>query len=503
MAKINLKAYTQLLPIVLLVIITFWLRLINLGYSDYQGDEVKALSLPSANQGMTNFLLEQRKGPVQFTVTYLIKLVHPSYSNEFLTRLPFALAGCLSIFFFYKVVRLHFGRKIALYATLFLTTNGILIGLTRIVQYQPFVILFSILSLYLFSLALEQDKWKITGMYAGMLSWALALLSHFDGIFIAPFVAYILYRWYKKYSDLSKLTRIKHLIISSAICGLLLSAFYIPFLFSISEETKSYWSIRIALDKAMSDFSSSVANFELYNPLIVFYIYVIVGCLSLFKIKKAWPVLLWFIFPWVMYELIFFDPGTHIYTYLIPATILIAFGVVVIEEIVVKIFGGKYGRLLNIAGLSLVFAFLASLSHFIFVDHTPEYPWEERRYLFWTISKPDTEAHLWIFGFPYYRHWEAIGDFITSTENNGYYSTNENKSIASYYTPYIFNYDNSGYYIHIYNPQSFRDKLADDKIRYWRRRYQPVKVFENQGGVVAEIYIMPEGDINDIREAGY
>lgn len=42
MAKTDLKAYLKFLPIVFLVILTLWLRLANLGYSDYQGDEIKA-----------------------------------------------------------------------------------------------------------------------------------------------------------------------------------------------------------------------------------------------------------------------------------------------------------------------------------------------------------------------------------------------------------------------------------------------------------------------------
>lgn len=493
----------KILPVIFLVFVTLWLRLVNLGYSNYQGDEIKALSLPSPEQNLIEFLLEQRKGPTQFIISYLIKLINPTFTNEFLARLPFALAGILSIFLFYRLVNLHYGKRIALYASLFLTANGLFVGLNRIVQYQPFVILFSILSLYAISLAIKRKKWRIIGLYSGMLLWGVAVLSHYDGLFIAPFVIYLLYRWYTSYEDLSVRSRLKHLLLSNSIFVLILVIFYVPFIFLVSEETRTYWILRLQEPIDSDEIKSSLVTFQIYNPLIVIYLYVAFGLLSLLKIKITWPVILWFIFPLVVLDGVVYDPGTHIYTYLMPATILIAFGISVIEDGLEKVAGGFYGRLLSKAGLAILFLFLFTLSHFIYVDNTPEYPWEERKYFIWTLEEPDEKYKLWLFGFPYYRHWEEIGEYVTSTENNGFYSTNEKKSIAEHYVPYEFNVNQSGYYIHIHNPQSLREKLAKDKIRYWRKNYPPVKVFENHGNVVAEIYLMPEGDVKVLKDAGY
>ena len=56
----------------ILTAVTIWLRLVNLGYSDYQGDEIKALFLPTVGQGLMKFIFAQRKGPIQFFITYLI-----------------------------------------------------------------------------------------------------------------------------------------------------------------------------------------------------------------------------------------------------------------------------------------------------------------------------------------------------------------------------------------------------------------------------------------------
>ena len=65
--------------IIIVATISFGLRFINLGYSDYEGDEIKALYLPEAGQKLSDFLVSQKKGPVQFLITYLIKFIDNDY----------------------------------------------------------------------------------------------------------------------------------------------------------------------------------------------------------------------------------------------------------------------------------------------------------------------------------------------------------------------------------------------------------------------------------------
>jgi len=494
------------IPLLFLIFVTLWLRLVNLGYSDYQGDEIKAMWRPAPGQSAIEFLYNQRKGPTEFLISYLVKLIDPSYSNEFLLRLPFALAGILAIYFFFRLVRLHFGDKIALYATLLLSINGLFVGLMRIAQYQPFVILFSVLTLYAFSLAVEQEGWRLRGIYLGVLFWIAALLSHFDGVFIAPFAIYLLVRWYRQNTDVLAREHIRHLVIPLAFGALVLAIYFIPYLLSLTGRITNYWIGRITsegnIDKRAR---SSLLNFVLYNPIFTVYIYAAFALLSLPKIRKTYPLILWFVFPWAVLELVVFDPGTHIYTYIMPLSILVAFGLEILEEIIRKILGNIWGVRLNIAWLALLFVWLAGISHLIFVDHTPEYPYEERTILFWTIGGPRSvhDYKPWPYGFPYYRHWEEIRDFVINNENNGYYTTNENTSISRYFIPFTYFADLAGYYIYIHAPQSFEIKDRDQKPHYWRVHYKPVKVLENNGKVVAEIYYMPPGSVEKIWEAGY
>ena len=385
-----------------------------------------------------------------------------------------------------------------------MATNGVIIGLTRFVQYQSFVMLFSVLAVYYFSLALKQSRWKTSGIYAGMLSWAAALLTHYDGIFIAPFALYLLYRWYMQDAGLPASTRLKRLAMPGALSALVLLSFYVPFFTSVDQSTLDYWLFRFTETSEVLKPSSSIFTFNLYNPLFSLYFYCLAGLFAFLKIKPALPALAWFLFPWIVLEVVLREPGTHIYTYLLPAFILVALGLVAFEELLVNGLGSRPGRILAIGLIVACFAFIASLDHFIFVDNTPEYPWMARRFLFWKLGGlTNPEYQVWTYGFPYYRHWDEVREYVMSHDPNGYYSTNEEKEISNYYIPMPTDIDRSGYYIHIYCPLDLKERLEKDKICYWMKNHPPVKEFKNGGLVVTQIYLMPEGDITEIRNRGY
>ena len=119
------------------------------------------------------------------------------------------------------------------------------------------------------------------------------------------------------------------------------------------------------------------------------------------------------------------------------------------------------------------------------------------------IEKPNQAYTVRLFGFPYSRDWEEIGEFVTSTDETGFYASNEKKSLASFYIPQTFYISGAGYYIHIYNPQSFKEKVEKKKIRYWTDNYDPIKVIEKNGRVLVEIYDMPPGTFDDLKREGY
>lgn len=528
------------LPFIYIAVVTLWTRFINLGYSDYQGDEIKALYTPEANQTLTQFLLDQRKGPVQFLITYILKLFDPLYIDRFFIRLPFAIASVLAVYFFYKFLTLHVRKKIAVYATAFFALNGLFIAFGRIVQYQSFVILFSILALYMFSLAVKSVKWRIAGLYLGMLFWSISMLAHYDGIFIAPVVAYLYLEWFK-ISSISLQKKLTHILLSGVLAGLFLLTFYLPFVLAVGDSQTSYWLDRLAGGEGK--LSSSFITFKLYNPKLVTYIYIALTFIGLIKLsyqayiyfytKKYvaqgfrffYIICLWAALPFLFMEVITAVPGTHIYTYVMPATIIVALGILVVENALIKLLGYTKGNLISLGGLTLTFVFMTALSNAIFIDNTSEWPYEPEEFMVWTINQPSAVYHLSLFGFPYYRGWDEIANYIHSSENTGYYSTNERTSMTSYHIDFKKDTDKSGHYIVIKNPQSLIQGATQKKSSYWTKHYPPVfQTFKCDKGskfnyklktitqsdivncnkkAIADVYYMPTGSLDEIKEKGY
>lgn len=482
----------QKIKLTLLAATTVVLRLVYLGWSDYQGDEIKAFLLPEPGQDPSAFLLSQRKGPIQFVVTYLLHLVLGSYyDHRFAYRLLFALAGCLSVFFFYKVVAKLLDAKTAFYAALFFSFNGFLVAFSRIVQYQAFVILFELVALWLFGWARDTKKYGSWGIVLGFLFWALALLAHYDGLFIFPVVLYLIWSWYNQEQ------RYSPILCGGLVFGLLLASFYLPFLQQIDSETKSYWLGRFG--GTGGKLSSSTYLFTVYQPIYVVHIYKLLALVGFvfILVRKKFLILAWFLVPFIFMEGIVSIPGTHIYTYLIPAFAILGYGLSQLESILLSKVANLRLPITKLFYLGLVgmFTFIFLQAYAVFVDHTYEYPYEYEPFLLWTLPKPTPVYHLSMFGFPYFRNWDAIRNYvvtgplpdsycnrflptckITESTKNMYYSTNERKSISRFHIPYPKDSNQAGYFVHINQPQSFTDGFNSEKAQYWAKTNQPVFV---------------------------
>src|SRR3989304_8525788 len=104
----------ELIIIAVLLSVTVILRFPQLGYSHFYGDETKAIFY-NKSISITDFLLDQRKGPIQFVVTWVSENIVGGF-NEMYIRFPFALAGSFSVLVFYLLVKNLFGGREAVFA---------------------------------------------------------------------------------------------------------------------------------------------------------------------------------------------------------------------------------------------------------------------------------------------------------------------------------------------------------------------------------------------------
>jgi hypothetical protein len=199
-------------------------------------------------------------------------------------------------------------------------------------------------------------------------------------------------------------------------------------------------------------------------------------------------------------------PGTHIYVYLIPLFIFLSFGIYLIENLIKGIVGKNIGRPVFIYSLTLLFVFIYLQSYAVFVDNSTEYPWREEKFFFWTFPRPNAIYHLSMFGFPYYRNWEGIRDFVKSSTFEptiSAYSTNERKSLVRYYVNLEKSSDKAGVYIYINNPQSFTNEISEEKSRYWVGSHDPEYTLSRNGEEIVRVYLMVPGSLQEIQIMGY
>lgn len=439
----KLRDFHYLLFIILFL--AFFLRFAGLGFSNFYGDETKTFYLNKTIPA-TKFLLDQRKGPVQFGAAWTMEKLTGGY-DPFFTRLPFAWAGFLSILVFYLIVDRLFEYKSALIASILFGLNGFLIAFSRSVQYQSFLILFGLLAVYfaiLYYQAGEESRKHylvLSGLFLG-----LAYLSHYDAVFFDIVVAFI---FIKKLVTNWKL--LKEIMIYFLIPAVGLPAlFYVPYVIYgyYFSNTFNYLSRRlIGLEYAKN---VSWYTFWVYNPSLIW------PLLSLFFMpffikRNNWErnlILFWFLVPFVTFQFIITNPGTHIIHYVIPLLIIVSLGITDLYELLPRKIYQQVFLALLLAGFSWIF--ITDLKAYVPAFNTG-YPWKDAR-----VDTRDFQ--LFLYGFPYKRGWTQIARYVEDRGGVHQIYTNDNDTIAQYYLRGI-SYTQPGpnflpeFFIYIFNNQ--------------------------------------------------
>ncbi len=254
-----------------LLAVTFLFRVNNLGWSEFQGDEARAmLAAEALTQGDTAPLFTHRKGPGEIlTAASAISLSRST--DEFAARLPFALASIASFAALTICIGVLFNPLIGFAALLLVLQDGVLLGFARIVQYQSPMLLFGLAAWQLILAGAWRSSWVLLGALLGA-----TLLCHYDGIFlVAPAIIYIAVQGFRDNSLLKSGAPV------SLVCVLLAGLFYIPFFLAPDfATTAQYLSQRAASVplptfnlprwfNTWSIYSGTVATFSVLGLLVV------------------------------------------------------------------------------------------------------------------------------------------------------------------------------------------------------------------------------------------
>lgn len=525
------------LVLITLLVLAIPLRFINLGYSDYIGDEHKTFIEPVGNQTILDFFMQQRKGPMQFLISFIPYLFTHNFRNELTQRMPFALISILVVSIFYLLIKkITKNNLVSALSTFLFLVNGFIVGFGRIAQYQNLNLFFSFLSLYFYFDLLDKDKEKhhLKHTLLGTLFFCLSVLSHWDALFILPVIVYIFVKYFlekaynlDKNKNKSKTTNVdkkrivsketlikilmkeKKIILLNFIFGcILLLPFLIPYVNyqMCHDASKEYFQRRVEM--GYDNTNTYKLLIDLYNPFFVFWFILITGIISIFCLKKNYIFFIWFFFSYGVFEVFVRKPGTHIYNFIIPALVLSSFGI----DFIIKIFP-KYLKIIPIFITIIFFSFFYYQTYLIFVDHTKEYPWEQKEILSikikvkehnrasnykikrvskeilnLTTPKYRIEQKLPLFGFPHKRYWNEINDFINTqnkinNENLGY-MTNEVKTISEWYMDTDYQADGTYYLISIKTPLSFSNDYQFPQVG----NKEAIKTFKKDDRTVVKIY---------------
>ncbi len=123
-------------PVLLVLAVAAPLRLADLGWSEFQGDEARVmLRAMAALQGADGALAAHRKVPGEILLAYLFAGSLGQIVEQ-VARLPYALSGVGAVLAFYSLARKLLGPLAALIAGLLLAVNGYFVAFGRILQYD-------------------------------------------------------------------------------------------------------------------------------------------------------------------------------------------------------------------------------------------------------------------------------------------------------------------------------------------------------------------------------
>ncbi len=226
----------------------------NLGYNDFQGDEVKVITpAASALEGNPDaLLLGPRRGVGEVLLPMLLWRLTGTI-DEATARLPFAVAGAFAVLAAYLIARRLAGERAGLIAAALLTLNGFWVAFARVVQYQSLVMWMSALAL----LCAWEWRASLQSRWAALVGVLLGtgLSAHFDILVIASVLAYgvvvtLFSLTQNEHMGLPRRRLVRPLLIAAALFLAASAPFFAPYLFSAekSVQTAAYLGDRIGTD---------------------------------------------------------------------------------------------------------------------------------------------------------------------------------------------------------------------------------------------------------------
>ncbi|MCZ7567831.1 MAG: glycosyltransferase family 39 protein [Ardenticatenaceae bacterium] len=415
----------------LLLVTAGALRLPGLGYHEFHFDEVLVLTRArEAIRGEDDALARHAKGPGEIAVSLAVYRALGT-TNETSARLPFALASIASVLATAAVGRRLFSPVVGVWAGLLLAANGYALGLSRLVQYQPAVLLLMALA-FLAAWEFAQRGSARWLLLAAVFS-AFGLVMHYEFGLLAPVLVVLAWIGWRRAPGR---TTLRAALVAGTAGGALVAATYLPLvLHPYFASTQQYLGIRAGRPGTFNGaFFVEMGTF--YNSIFFFVgllLLVVAGLVVGWRWARGTTLLLalWFLPFFIVYLFVMQFPGTHFYLLMESWSLLAALPVAALTE--------ARGRPMVHWGARAVLAGWLALSvgylYLMFFRQVPEYLvnfQHERLPLYWApygANVPEKPR----FGFPIFEGWKALGVLSEWHYLDGTYASNERSRHLRWY----------------------------------------------------------------------
>ena len=421
--------------LVVVLCVALLTRLLNLGYSEFQGDEAVILQRAAdALQGDDDELFLHQKGPAEILLPMSVWALSGT-TSEWQARLPFVLAGVLAVLSVTALGTSWLGGQAGVVAGLLAAINGFLVAFGRIVQYQSLVVSMGALSLLWVS-AYGRRR-RLGALVLSSVFLGFGMLAHYDAVLVVPAAAVLLMAGISVSRQSAGMIRqvLVHLVIAAGIGAAVLALFYVPFLRNpMFTRTFNYLlGGRVGGGLPHNSLLSVWRMSTFYNALayVVGLVLLVIGA----AVLRGGTVAAWLYIavPFTFYAFLVSDPRTHVYT-VYPGAAILAGSVV--SRLVRSAVVPRALRSVLYGVLGMWFTFCSGYTCLAFIDHRVEYKrtWPESRHPLYPVPFADEELPPYgHFGFPYRAGWKAVEQLFDQGVVSGTYASNEEPEITGWY----------------------------------------------------------------------
>ena len=214
------------------LVVATLLRLPNLGYSEFDNDEVRMMERAAeVVQGYESALLIHRKGPAEILIPAGIYAI-AGRIDEAQARVFFTIANLVGLLAIFLLGWRMFGLVAGWMSAMLLATDGLFTGFARFAQYQSIVIAMSAIVILMLHRQAKSSRLHIPYLWIAGLCFVAGAYAHYEIVWVVIPGAYLVVEFLRRSQNPARC--IRSAALPALVVTALLAFFYVPFVLDLS-----------------------------------------------------------------------------------------------------------------------------------------------------------------------------------------------------------------------------------------------------------------------------